>query len=185
MPITFPRRIAVVVAAGALLGLSACGSDDTSAAKGGSAATQSGSSVPSALVGAWTRVMTKADVRRTQSFREDYGPGQSAPAPGKQLMTVEEAAPQGRLAIAEPGAPDPPIAMDIVANAAGELRLVSYVDARKGTFCGVWRRGGKSDFIPIPAHYSWKVNGDSLTLKPTREGCADRDAILAGHWTRG
>jgi hypothetical protein len=127
--------------------------------------------------------MTKADVTRTQSFREDYGPGQSAPAPGKQLMTVEEATPQSRLAVGEPGSGYPAIAMDIVADPAGELRLLSYVDTRKGTFCGVWRRGN-SDFIPIPAHYGWKVNGNSLTLTPTREGCADRESTLAGRWTR-
>ena len=91
-------------------------------------------------------------------------------------MTIEEATPAARLAIEEPGSGYPPIAEDIVANPVGELRLMSYVNTKNGTFC--------SYAVPVPAHYSWKVTGDSLTLKPVREGCADRDSTLTGRWTR-
>jgi hypothetical protein len=170
---------ALVLAALALaVGAAGCGSDDEAAPSAATPAASQATQLPAELAGRWSRRMTRADLKRTERYRHE-GAGQSAPPPGRQQLVVAEGSPQASLAISDAQGDAeglPPIAMDAVATASGELRLPTYIDSTKGAFCG--------PEIPTQAHYRWSVAGGRLTLKPIREGCADRDAILTGTWSR-
>jgi hypothetical protein len=174
-------RAAVVSAAlvAAALATAACGSsDDVAAPATATPAAAQSAQLPAEVAGRGSRRMTDADLRRTERYRKEAA-GQQAPHPGRQQLVIAEGSPQASLAISDAQGDAeglPPIAMDAVATAAGLLRLPSYIDPANGTFCGAE--------IPIPAHYRWSVEQDRLTLKPVREGCADRDAILTGTWSR-
>jgi hypothetical protein len=174
-------RAAVVSAAlvAAALATAACGSsDDVAAPATATPAAAHSAQLPAELAGRWSRRMTDADLQRTERYRKEAA-GQQAPPPGRQQLVIAEGSPQASLAISDAQGDAeglPPIAMDAVATASGELRLPTYVDPTKGAFCG--------PEIPTQAHYRWSVAGGRLTLKPIREGCADRDAILTGTWSR-
>src|SRR5215208_2840264 len=168
-----PRAALAAAALAVALATAACGSSDDDAAPATATPVAAKSAqLPAELAGRWSRRMTAADLRRTERYRKEPA-GQEAPPPGMQQLVIAEGSPQASLAISDAQGDAeglPPIAMDVVATAAGVLRLPSYVDPSEGTFCG--------PEIPAPAHYRWSVEQDRLTLKPVREGCADRDAIL-------
>jgi hypothetical protein len=170
---------ALAVALGAALVAAGCGSsDDPAPAAATTRPTAQAPQLPAELAGRWSRRLTRADLRRTERYRKE-GPGQQAPAPGRQQLVLAEGSPQASLAISDAQGDAeglPPIAMDALATDGGELRLPTYVDPANGTLCG--------HEVPSPAHYRWRVEQDRLTLKPVREGCADRDAILTGTWSR-
>jgi hypothetical protein len=56
------------------------------------------------------------------------------------------------------------------------LEIQSYVDPSKASFCG--------PEAPQNASYTWKLHGDTLTLSPVEDRCADRNAMLTGSWVR-
>jgi len=67
------------------------------------------------------------------------------------------------------------IDMDMTVN-AGALRLTSYVDPARASFCG--------PEIPAQATYSFKAAATSLQLRPKGDPCADRDSTLTGTWAK-
>ena len=60
--------------------------------------------------------------------------------------------------------------------APGSLRLTSYVDPSRASFCG--------PEVPAPATYTFKSAASSLQLAPDGDPCADRDSMLTGTWSK-
>jgi hypothetical protein len=67
------------------------------------------------------------------------------------------------------------IDMDMTAS-PGTLRLTSYVDPSRVSFCG--------PEIPAPATYAFEAAATSLQLRPHADPCADRDSTLTGSWAK-
>jgi hypothetical protein len=121
------------------------------------------------LTGSYVRTVTKADLARTSSFRHE-GTNQSTPPVGTYHLTFT--ANTWR-------ATDPTgfaVAQTYSATAGGHLSVILYVNPNQGAFCG--------PDIPQNAAYGWSLSHNTLTLKARDDGCADRDSILQGHWTR-
>lgn len=169
MPRTSPTFIALAASLALATG---CGADAkptrqasaTTAAKPGTAS----------LYGTYERHVSKADIERTDKIRSDTGPGQEKPKPDDVVLTIAEGDPKGT--VTATGSDGFAIAMDMEATSGGRLVLPTYVDPRKGAYCG--------PDIPVPATYSWKLNGHTLTLRAQGDPCADRDSTLSGTWTR-
>jgi hypothetical protein len=121
------------------------------------------------LDGSYVRTLTKADMARTSSFRHE-GTGQHAPPTGAYHLT---------LAGGTFRATDPTgfaVAQTYSATKQGHLSVIGYVNPNQASFCG--------PDIPQSAAYDWNLSGNNLTLKAAHDGCADRDSILQGQWTR-
>ena len=157
---------------GLMLALAAgCGSDDPDVAE--PAATNAASvsrSATSSLAGTYTRRMTRGDIERTDRLRQE-GPGQEKPEPGPLELTLND----GTLKMTDVNAQFS-ILQDFSATSDGAFRLGAYQHPEEGSFCG--------PDIPQTATYSWKMNGDVLTLKAQDDECADRDSVLSGRWKR-
>jgi hypothetical protein len=163
--------LAIAVSLASLAPVVGCGSDDKSATPAPTtAAAKPGTA---SLYGTYERDVSQADIDRTDKIRSE-GPGQVKPKPDHVVLTIAEGDPKGT--ITATGSDGFAIAMDIDASASGKLDLPTYVDPRKGAFCG--------PEIPSPASYSWKLNGRNLVLTPHKDPCADRDSTLTGKWTR-
>ena len=121
------------------------------------------------LPGTYVRIVTKADIARTSSFRHE-GPGQTPPPPGRVRLIVTLRA--FRFVDSTGFA----IAQTYSAKATGRLTINAYLNPNKGSFCG--------PEIPQNATYTWSSKGRTLTLKATQDRCADRDSLLSGRWTR-
>ena len=165
-------RTALPLVLTALALVPGCGDDDAAPAAPAAAAKQDSAQAP---YGTYTREMTKADLRRTDDKRPEYGPGQGPPPPGKYRLTVAQGPGGDVLKVGDPGGFV--VAMNLEAG-DGLLELPSYVDLDKGTFCG--------PEAPIEASYRFETDGDALQLEASPpDGCADRDSILTGTWQKG
>jgi hypothetical protein len=156
----------------ALVAVAGCGSDDGAnpTAKAPAAA------VSSAPYGSYLRQVTKADIQRTNARRDEHGPYQSPPSPGRGRLVIARGS-GGFDIIKVSDTSGFTIAMDVKAT-AGRLDFVSYVDPTKGSFCG--------PEIPAQAKYEFtKRNDGSLALQPVgTDPCADRDSTLTGTWKK-
>jgi hypothetical protein len=123
---------------------------------------------PGALVGTWKRVLTRADVDRTASFREEPA-GWEAPLVGPQTLVIANGS---FTFIDKTGFA---IAQTTRVDSGGAFDVQAYVAPDKGAFCPQW--------IPQNASYTWALDGSDLVLTPTADRCADRDSILTGRWT--
>src|SRR5262249_9802523 len=56
------------------------------------------------------------------------------------------------------------------------LEIQSYVDPSKASFCG--------PEAPQNASYTWKLDGNTLTLSAVEDRCAPRSPMLTGAWKR-
>jgi hypothetical protein len=129
-------------------------------------------SVPTQLVGTFTRNVTAADVRRTQTFRHEPA-NQILPAGTWRLQIARD----GVITFDDPhgsggneaftGTPGGAITLQGPANWLLPAN-------RQGSFCGV---------EPIGA-YSWTAHAGGLILTPRRDRCADRNSMFAGDWKR-
>jgi hypothetical protein len=170
------NRLATAAAALATtLVVAACGADDkkTPTAPAAPAAKPAGSAA--SVYGTYHRRVTRADIARTSSHRDESGPNQEIIPAGLYRLTIARGTGQDVLKAADPT--DFVIAMDITLDGSGVLRATSYVDPSQGAFCG--------PEIPAPARYSYTSQGGELVLDAKGDPCADRDSILTGRWTRG
>lgn len=119
--------------------------------------------------GTWVRTVTKADFARTSTFRHE-GPGQTLPPSGVYHLTFSA----HTFRAVDPG--KFPVAQTYSLLSGGRLSVGAYVNPAKGAFCG--------PEISQTASYAWSVTGRTLTLKAKADGCADRNSILVGRWTR-
>jgi hypothetical protein len=158
---------ALVVAAG-------CGSDDDSESSDATASTTTAQS-SSAPYGTYVRSMTKGDLARTASLRDEAGPHQETPPTGTYRLVIAKGAAQDVIKAVDPT--DFPTAQDVTFE-GDAAKISSYVNPAKGAFCG--------PEVPAAATYTFQVSGSTLVLKPKRpDPCADRDAILTGSWEKG
>ncbi len=159
--------VALALAAG-------CGSDDNAPAPAVAESATATAAPSTAPYGTYVRRVTASDVKRTSALRDEHGPNQDAPEPGKYRLVIATGSSQDVFkAILPDGFP---IAMDLKAK-DGVLSLPTYVDPAQGSFCG--------PEIPAPARYAYTVSGSSLTLEPADpDSCADRDTVLTGSWAK-
>jgi hypothetical protein len=158
------------------LAVAACGSDgdDAKPSADKPATTKPAAERSAAPYGTYVRRVTRKDLARTQSQRDEYGPNQHLPPAGGYRLVIAEGAAQDVLKATDPG--DFTVGMDISA-AKGVLDLTSYVDPAKAAFCGAE--------VPAKASYSFDAKGSTLVLRPEKaDPCADRDSILTGTWQK-
>ena len=125
---------------------------------------------PGALAGTWKRVVTQADIDRTASFREEPS-GWEAPLTGPYTLVLAN----GSFSVRDKAGFA--VAQTTRVDSGGAFDVLAYVDPGAGAFCPQW--------IPQNASYTWALQGSELVLTPVDDRCADRNSILAGHWTRG
>jgi hypothetical protein len=129
-------------------------------------------SVPPQLAGTFTRDVTAADVRRTQTFRHEPA-DQVLPAGIWRLWIAR----RGVITFDDPRGSGGNEAFS--ATPGGAITLQGPANwllppDRQGSFCGV---------EPIGA-YSWVTHAGRLTLIPGHDRCADRNSMFAGDWKR-
>ena len=117
-------------------------------------------------MGAYERTVTGRDLARTAAKRHE-GPGQSAPPPGRYRLAIDSET----LTVTDPGGVR--VREDLVASGCGDFTAGPYRSA--DVFC---QKSG-------PGGYTWRVWRGTLTLRETRDRCADRDSILTGSWKKG
>jgi len=165
-------RVPTFLVAAALIA-GGCGSDNSSTDKpatSGSAATQQASGAP---YGLYVRTVTKKDIARTASRRDEHGPNQSAPPTGRYKLVIAKGAAQDVIKVTDSKG----FTIDMDMNVApGSLKLTSYVDPSRASFCG--------PEVPAPATYTFKSAASSLQLQPDGDPCADRDSMLTGTWSK-
>jgi hypothetical protein len=168
------RTTLTAAATAAVLAATGCGSDDEASktvAASAATTTAPAGSTPNELLAQWTRVVSKADIDRTQKTRSELGPHQEKPKPSRALMTFEPKA----LTTRDPAATFV-VQQDYKAAPDGKLVILGYQHPEIGAFCG--------PEIPQNATYRWKLAGTKLILRATSDPCADRDSTLTGTWTR-
>jgi hypothetical protein len=119
--------------------------------------------LPAGLNGTYTRSLTKADLDRTAARRTE-GAAETPPF-GRYTLTLQPAT----LTVNDPGSVG--VAEELTVS-DGVFNLEKY--RTKDAFCPKIKG----------AHYSYKLDSDVLTLTAQNDACADRDAILSGHWKR-
>ena len=159
------RRTAAALALATLV--AGCGSDDEPRR----AAQQERTTSAPVLGGTYERTLTRADIARTDDVREEAGAGQDKPHPGPLELALEE----GTLTMTDAGA-GVTIRQDFSATSDGAFRIGAYQAPEEGSFCG--------PEVSQTASYTWRRNGDVLTLAARQDECADRDSILSGDWRR-
>ena len=140
------------------------GSSGTTAAAPAAGSTPA--AFPAELRGTWTRELTQADLDRTASNRESAS---EAPPLGSLTLILNDGIMQ---VTDETGFT---ISEELIADAEGSFLLRRYLGG-EGAFC---ENSG-------PADYTWSRDGDAVTIV-SAEGadlCADRDAVVAGTWTK-
>jgi hypothetical protein len=162
------RAPTLIVAAALVAG--GCGSDSNhKPATSGSKAT----AASQAPYGLYVRTVTRRDIARTADHRDEHGPDQSAPPTGRYRLVIARGAAQDVIKVTDPTGFT--IDMDMTAS-PGSLRLTSYVDPNRASFCG--------PEIPAPATYAFETAATSLALRPDADPCADRDSMLTGSWAK-
>ena len=171
-------RPAAAALAAACLAVAGCGSDDDTSSGAAeqvpapTTTTAAASTVPSDLLGTYERRVTAADIERTEQRRDESGPNQEKPAPGRARLIISPTSLKViHLAV------DPPFTIEqSISATADRLSIEAYVRPDKGSFCG--------PEIPQNTTYGWMRDGDILRLTAMEDPCADRDSVLTGGWKR-
>jgi hypothetical protein len=162
--------VIAVIAAGVITG--GCGSGTAKHSQTKTVSAQGG--LASALpAGTYERRVTKADIDRTAKLRNESGPNQQAPHPGRGRLIVSNAVIRFIDLAAKPPLT---IEQNVSATPSGQLTIDGYLHPDVGSFCG--------PEIPQNASYTWALHGTVLTLKAVSDRCADRDSSLSGAWKR-
>jgi hypothetical protein len=161
------NRVPPFILAAALVAGGCGSSDNDKPASSGSQRT----TASQAPYGLYIRTVTKQDIARTAGRRDEHGPDQSTPAPGRYRLVIAKGAAQDVIKVTGPDGFT--IDMDMTVN-AGALRLTSYVT--RASFCG--------PEIPAQATYTFQAAATSLQLRPKGDPCADRDSMLTGSWDK-
>jgi hypothetical protein len=165
------HRVPTAIVAAALFAVG-CGSDsnnDKPATSGSTAAQAS-----AAPYGLYVRTVTKHDIARTAAHRDEHGPNQSAPTTGRYRLVIAKGASQDVIKVTGPDGFTIDMDMNVV---PGSMRLTSYVDPTRASFCG--------PEIAAQTTYTFKAAASSLQLQPNDDPCADRDSTLTGTWSKG
>jgi hypothetical protein len=163
------NRVPPIILVAALVAGGCGGGNDDKPASSGSSATEAAK----APYGLYVRTVTKRDIARTAKFRDEHGPDQSTPSPGRYRLVIARGAAQDVIKLTGPDG----FTIDMDMNvAAGDLRLTSYVDPNRASFCG--------PEVPAAATYSFRAAATSLQLRPKGDPCADRDSMLTGSWAK-
>src|SRR4051812_48936703 len=120
------RSITPIIIAGALLAAAGCGSSNDDSGGSAPAKAKTQSAVP---YGTYVRQMTKADLARTAKLRDEAGPDQEAPPPGRYSLVIAKGAGQDIIKATSPD--NFTVAMDLDAKNE-QLALTSYVNAAQG-----------------------------------------------------
>jgi hypothetical protein len=169
-----PSTATILTAFGVALALTGCGGDKPAAARDGPAATPPPQAADSPY-GTYVRRVTKADLARTRRIRSESGPSLTAPPTGRYRLTIAKGSGQSVLKSTQPDGFT--IDMDVDLR-DGELVTTAYVDPARAAFCG--------EEMPVRSTYRFRADATTLRLAPDGvDGCADRDAVLTGRWTRG
>jgi hypothetical protein len=162
-------RVPTIILAVALVA-SGCGSDnkDKPPTSGATAAPTS-----HAPYGLYVRTVTKQDIARTAGRRDEHGPGQSTPGTGRYRLVIAKGTGQDVIKVTGPDGFTIDMDMNVV---PGSLKLTSYVDPTRASFCG--------PEIPAQTTYRFKAGTSSLQLSPQGDPCADRDSTLTGSWAK-
>lgn len=157
MRIVFTSVVAILlVAAG-------CGSDEEEArTTTGREATRS----IDAVIGDYAREITEKDIERTAARRRK---GEQTPSPGKARLVIRER-------VMQVFVPEGFSISQELTVTDDEWHIGPYLGSGMDAFCAEGDR---------PATYTWKLEGDELTLSPKDEACPDRDSTLTGTWTKG
>jgi hypothetical protein len=132
--------------------------------------------VPTPLLGAWTRQVSRADVQRTAGFRLE-GPGEIALPSGTWVLRI------GADGVARYTDPTPAHDLTVDQLRFGPRRVLvvgnvipNFPNASEGGFCP----------DPVtPGRYRWKLRGRTLVVLVLGDrGCADRNSFWAGEFTR-
>jgi hypothetical protein len=168
-------RVPTFIVAAALVagGCGSNSSNDKPATSGSTAASQTSA----APYGLYTRTVTKKDIARTAARRDEHGPNQSTPGTGRYKLVIARGASQDVIKVTGPDGFTIDMDMNVV---PGSLKLTSYVDPSRASFCG--------PEVPAQATYSFKAvaraRASSLQLQPNEDPCADRDSLLSGTWSK-
>jgi hypothetical protein len=161
-------RVPTFIVVAAALVVSGCGGNNKPASSGSTATKTS-----AAPYGLYVRTVTKQDIARTANHRDEHGPKQSTPPPGRYRLVIAKGAAQDVIKLTGPDGFTIGMDMNVV---PGSLRLTNYVDPTKGAFCG--------PEIAAQASYAFKAAASSLQLQPHNDPCADRDSMLTGTWSK-
>ena len=156
------------IAALAAAGASGCGAGGGKAEPARPAATTAAAAPR--LAGDYVRDLTRANLERTNRQRR-AGPGQDPPEPGRLRLSLGA----GTLTLhaLDEGVT---VRQDFSATSDGSLRIGAYQDPAHGSFCG--------PEVAETATYAWRMAEGRLSLRAVQDGCADRDALIAGSWRR-
>jgi hypothetical protein len=161
-------RVPTFIVVAAALVTSGCGGNDKPASSGSTATKAS-----AAPYGLYVRTVTKQDIARTAKRRDEHGPNQSTPPPGRYRLVIAKGAAQDVIKLTGPDGFTIGMDMNVV---PGSLRLTNYVDPTKGAFCG--------PEVAAQASYAFRAAASSLQLQPHNDPCADRDSMLTGTWSK-
>jgi hypothetical protein len=151
------RTVHLVVVAAVLVLLAGCGSDEEAATT--TTAPEAESAEP---FGEFEREVTQAELDRVAEKRAE---GEQTPPTGTYQLSLTE----GVLLVSDPEG----FSISQELTVADEtLTLERYIG--EGGFC-------RDDDASV---YAWQLEGDKLTLSPEDDGCADREAILSGSWSK-
>ena len=151
--------------------VTACGGSTDGGSSAAPAASAPAASAPAAgaPAGTYTRDLTASDIARTDAFRQE-GTNQTTPAPGALTLKLTD----GTVSVTDDTGFEVAELSKLGTDAS--LEIQSYVDPSKASFCG--------PDAPQNASYTWKLDGDALTLSPVEDRCADRNSMLTGTWKR-
>ncbi len=167
------RNLSIILTS-ACVAILGCGSDDEQARPAAERPPTATAPAATAPYGTYVRQVSQQDLARTAELRGEYGPNQQLPPRGRYRLVIAQGAGQDVLKAVDPEGFT--IAQDITAQGR-RIRLTSYVDPAKASFCG--------PEIAAQAEYAASANGDELVLKPASpDPCADRDSILTGTWRK-
>lgn len=130
------------------------------------------------LVGTYSRVVTVADQRRTAPYRvESKGAFGDVSATGRWVLHITS---DGEIVGVDPSGDETSPFVEPYTVHGSKLTL--YGPA-------VWRQPNPA----VPSlfcepetvnDYTWSLSGSSLTLTTAEQGCADRDTVFVGTWTK-
>lgn len=167
-------RVPTFIVAAALIAGGCGGSSTNDKASSSGSTGASAATAPKAPYGVYVRTVTKRDLARTAKDRTEYGPNQSTPPTGRYRLVIAKGAAQDVIKVTDPKGFMIDMDMNVV---PGTLRMTSYVDPSRASFCG--------PEIPAPATYTFKAAPSGLQLAPQQDPCADRDSMLTGTWSKG
>ena len=167
------HRVPTILIAAALVasGCGDSGNNDDKPATSGKSSTASASQAP---YGLYIRTVTKRDLQRTASSRDEHGPDQSLPPTGRYRLVIAKGAAQDVIKVTDPEGFTTDMDMKVTGD---DLHLTSYVNPARAAFCGPAIQEG--------AIYSFQSSAASLELRPkSGDACADRDSMLTGTWAK-